>query len=42
MLNENNVMLAYANDNVIFDDTKNDIVNITEKLIEFDYRMNLA
>ncbi|KAL4112400.1 hypothetical protein QTP88_016199 [Uroleucon formosanum] len=41
-LNDKNIMLAYADDIVILGDTKDDIVEVTEKLIESSHRMNLV
>lgn len=41
-MNGNSVMLAYADDIVILGNTKNDIVKVTEKLIESIHRMNLV
>jgi len=41
-LNGKNIMLTYADDIVILGDTKDDIVEVTEKLIESNHRMNLV
>lgn len=41
-LNGKNIMLAYADDIAILGDTKDDIVKVTEKLIESSHKMNLA
>jgi len=41
-LNDKNIMLAYADDIVILGDYKDDIVEVTEKLIESSHRMNLV
>lgn len=39
---DKNIMLTYADDIVILGDTENDVVKITEKLIESSRRMNLV
>jgi len=41
-INGKNIMLAYADDIVILGDTENDVVKVTEKLIESSHRMNLV
>lgn len=41
-LNGKNIMLAYADHIVILGDTKNEIVEITEKLIVSSHRINHA
>ncbi|KAL4141519.1 hypothetical protein QTP88_004148 [Uroleucon formosanum] len=40
--NYKNIMLAYADDIVILGDIKDDIMEVTEKLIESSHRMNLV
>jgi len=41
-LHGKSIMLAYTDDIVILGDTKNDIVKVTEKLIESSHRINLV
>jgi len=41
-MNGKNIMLAYADDIVILGDTENDVMKVTEKLIESRYKMNLV
>lgn len=41
-LNGKNVMLEYADDILILGDAEDDVMKVTEELIKFSHKMNLA
>lgn len=40
--NDKNVIIAYADDIIILEETENDVVSVTEKPIEFSHRMGIV